>query len=121
MGEIQTQIECWRKHEISGEQLLRDFVGHEDWLFCVAEGGVEKLRRENGIPDYIVHQNERGENMLFIFSDVEMFKTFRQHSNAMKLSYGIGRHGHLQHSAGRFFKRRDKSGDTVCNGLQKRI
>jgi hypothetical protein len=80
MGDLQAQIEQWQKQEISSEQLLRDFVGHENWLFFVAPGGVEKLQREGGLPDYIGQQNERGEKTLYIFSGVELLKHYMQHS-----------------------------------------
>src|SRR5438067_700616 len=80
MSDIQTQIGRWQRQEISSEQLLRDFVGHENWLFFVAQGGVEKLQRAGGIPDHIVQQDERGEKSLYIFSDVESLKYYMQHS-----------------------------------------
>jgi hypothetical protein len=80
MSDIQTQIARWQRQEISGAQLLRDFVGHEDWLFFVAPGGGERLQRAGGRPDYIIQPNEHGEKRLYIFSDAEMLKTYMQHS-----------------------------------------
>lgn len=80
MGDVQTQIERWQRQEIPGELLLRDFVGHENWTFFVAQGGVETLRRAGGVPDYVVRQNEGGGKSLYIFSDVEMLKAYIQNS-----------------------------------------
>src|SRR5437764_1492457 len=80
MSDRQTQIERWQRQEISSEQLLRAFVSHENWLFFVAQGGVEKLQRAGGVPDYFVQQNERGEKNLYIFPDVESLKYYMQHS-----------------------------------------
>src|SRR5207245_99951 len=66
--------------EISDELLLRGLVGHENWMFFVAEGGVEKSGREGGIPDYVVEQDEGGGKSLHIFSDVETLKAYIQNS-----------------------------------------
>lgn len=80
MQEIKTRIERWRENEISGEQLLRDFVGHEDWMFFVAPGGVERLQCEGGAPDYIINADERGEKRLHIFSDKEACANYVKNS-----------------------------------------
>lgn len=80
MSELRAQIEGRQRGEVSGEQLLRAFVAHEDWLFFVEEGGVEKLRREGGPPDYVVHVDGRGGKILYIFSDAEPFTTYVKES-----------------------------------------
>lgn len=80
LSDTQKQIERWQRQEITDEQLLRAFVGHDNWLFFVAEGGVEKLRREGGVPDYVLQQNEGGEKSLYIFSDAEVLETYVRNS-----------------------------------------
>ncbi|MBV8855794.1 MAG: SseB family protein [Acidobacteria bacterium] len=80
MGELQTQIGCWQRGEVSGERLQRAFVAHEDWLFFVAEGGVEKWRREGGPPDYVLRTDADGNKSLYIFSDAEAIKTYVKES-----------------------------------------
>ena len=76
MSELREQIERRQREEISSERLLRAFVAHEDWLFFVEEGGVEKWRREGGPPEYVVRTDEGGKKSLYIFSDAEAIKTY---------------------------------------------
>ena len=80
MSELRARIERWQRGEVSGEQLLRAFVTHEDWLFFVAEGGVEKWRREGGTPDYVLRTDADGKKSLYIFSDAEPIKTYVKES-----------------------------------------
>jgi hypothetical protein len=80
MAEVREQIERRRRGEVSGEQLLRAFVAHENWLFFVEEGGVEKWRREGGPPDYVVHTDGRGGKILYLFSDAEPITAYVKQS-----------------------------------------
>ncbi len=84
MGDLQAQIERWQRAEVSGEQLLRTFVTHEDWLFFVGEGEVEKWRREGGSPDYVVQTDGHGGKILYLFSDAEPIKTYIEQSGVME-------------------------------------
>lgn len=80
MSTIPTQIERWQRAEITGEQLLRDLVGHEDWRFFVVAGEVAKWQQEGGSPDYWLLPDEGGAKHLAIFSDNETITTYVQQS-----------------------------------------
>lgn len=80
MGELQARIEGRQRGEISGERLLRALVAHEDWLFFVEEGGVERWRRDGGRPDFVTHTDGRGGKSLYVFSCAEAIKTYVEQS-----------------------------------------
>ncbi|HEY6329817.1 MAG TPA: hypothetical protein VI756_10800 [Blastocatellia bacterium] len=71
-------IERWRNKEIDGTALLRRLVSYDKWMVPVSEAAAGEMLAQGAASRVIFNKDPQGVSRLFIFSDAEAYRRFRE-------------------------------------------
>lgn len=71
-------IRHWKQRELSSTMLMRSLVHYDKWELPITDRSVHAMLASNAPPEPWLYKDGQGRYHLFLFSDVEAYRQYRQ-------------------------------------------